>query len=214
MPDDVLYRLLDAARFAPSGGNRQGWRVIVVRDQALRMRLKELYLRTWRPFYQDRIAQAGPRPTIAGERRPGTDEGNEYAERMEELPIHLVVIVERAALLTRSPHSISPRLPVAHRSTRRTSCSRSGRRAGRGADPMLLNNEDAEVKRLLNIPDGFALAAHIGLGWPAQPHPTRLRRRAGEDFASVGRFGGELLHMAPPRPSIVRRQASQRKVRA
>ena len=32
VPDDVLARLLDTARFAPSGGNRQGWRVIVVKD--------------------------------------------------------------------------------------------------------------------------------------------------------------------------------------
>ena len=31
--DDVLYRVIDSAGFAPSGGNRQGWHVIVVRDQ-------------------------------------------------------------------------------------------------------------------------------------------------------------------------------------
>ncbi len=31
VPDDVVYRVLDSARFAPSGGNRQGWHVIVVR---------------------------------------------------------------------------------------------------------------------------------------------------------------------------------------
>ena len=32
LPDPVLYRILDNARFAPSGGNRQGWRVVVVKD--------------------------------------------------------------------------------------------------------------------------------------------------------------------------------------
>ena len=32
MPDETLYRILDNARFAPSGGNRQGGRVIVVKD--------------------------------------------------------------------------------------------------------------------------------------------------------------------------------------
>jgi nitroreductase len=31
VPDEVVYRILDHARYAPSGGNRQGWRVIVVR---------------------------------------------------------------------------------------------------------------------------------------------------------------------------------------
>jgi len=33
LSDETLYRILDNARFAPSGGNRQGTRVIVVRDQ-------------------------------------------------------------------------------------------------------------------------------------------------------------------------------------
>src|ERR1700710_91156 len=38
LPDDVLERILDNARFAPSGGNRQGVRVIAVRDAATRER--------------------------------------------------------------------------------------------------------------------------------------------------------------------------------
>ena len=36
LPDDVLERILDNSRFAPSGGNRQGAHVIVVRDRATR----------------------------------------------------------------------------------------------------------------------------------------------------------------------------------
>jgi nitroreductase len=42
VPDEVLARILDNARFAPSGGNRQGGRVIVVRDQATKDRIAEL----------------------------------------------------------------------------------------------------------------------------------------------------------------------------
>ncbi|MBV8860745.1 MAG: nitroreductase family protein, partial [Mycobacterium sp.] len=42
LPDDVLERILDNARFAPSGGNRQGAHVIVVRDQVTRQALAEL----------------------------------------------------------------------------------------------------------------------------------------------------------------------------
>jgi len=36
VPDEILFTILDRARFAPSGGNRQGWRVIVVRDRRTR----------------------------------------------------------------------------------------------------------------------------------------------------------------------------------
>src|ERR1700759_2955536 len=44
LPDDVLERILDNARFAPSGGNRQGAHVIVIRDSATREALAELSL--------------------------------------------------------------------------------------------------------------------------------------------------------------------------
>ena len=39
LPDEILERILDNARFAPSGGNRQGNHVIVVRDPARPARL-------------------------------------------------------------------------------------------------------------------------------------------------------------------------------
>ena len=42
LPDPVLYRILDNARFAPSGGNRQGTHIVAVRDAALRERLGDL----------------------------------------------------------------------------------------------------------------------------------------------------------------------------
>ncbi|MBK5286974.1 MAG: nitroreductase family protein, partial [Acidimicrobiia bacterium] len=38
--DATLARVLDVARFAPSGGNRQGWRVIVVKDPTIRSALR------------------------------------------------------------------------------------------------------------------------------------------------------------------------------
>src|SRR5206468_11925944 len=47
VPDDVLYRILDTARFAPSGGNRQGWRVVVVKDPGQRSAIRDLYLPGW-----------------------------------------------------------------------------------------------------------------------------------------------------------------------
>ena len=40
--DEVIARILEQARFAPSGGNRQGWKVLVVREEPSRARLREL----------------------------------------------------------------------------------------------------------------------------------------------------------------------------
>ena len=47
IPDDIMRRIMDAAICAPSGGNRQNWSFVVVRDPAKRARLGELYREAW-----------------------------------------------------------------------------------------------------------------------------------------------------------------------
>ena len=54
VPDRTVHRLLDTARFAPNGGNRQAWRVIVVKDPALRRAMRDVYLPGWYQY----LAQA------------------------------------------------------------------------------------------------------------------------------------------------------------
>jgi len=39
IPDDVLQRVLEAATWAPTGGNVQPWRIVVVKDRALKVPL-------------------------------------------------------------------------------------------------------------------------------------------------------------------------------
>ena len=52
LPDDVLERILDNARFSPSGGNRQGTHVVVVRDAQTRDRLAELAIPARTPLHR------------------------------------------------------------------------------------------------------------------------------------------------------------------
>ena len=58
--DAVLARILDTARFAPSGSNAQAWRVVVVKDAANRRQLRDSYLRGSRDYLA--LAAAGLRP--------------------------------------------------------------------------------------------------------------------------------------------------------
>ena len=53
VPDEVLAKILENARFAPSGGNRQGWKVIVVRKDETKAALKPLIM----PTFQRYVAQ-------------------------------------------------------------------------------------------------------------------------------------------------------------
>ena len=56
----------------------------------------------------------------------------------------------------------------------------------------LLVPAEVQVKALLGIPDGIALAAHIGVGHRADPWPKRLARNPVSDFAFSDRWGEPL----------------------
>jgi nitroreductase len=48
--DDVVAAILDDARFAPSGGNQQPWRVAVVHDRAIRQQMAALMRPVWEEY--------------------------------------------------------------------------------------------------------------------------------------------------------------------
>jgi len=58
--DETLARILEHARFAPSGGNRQGWHVIVVRDPDTRAAIAQAAERPARRYVAMQMAGEGP----------------------------------------------------------------------------------------------------------------------------------------------------------
>src|SRR5215469_12495792 len=105
IPDDTVFKILDTARFAPSGGNRQGWRVVVVRDSALRRRIRDLYLPGWYDYLAmnaaglvpfapitnreaEKAARAGA-TAIAEKAAAGP---GDFAEHLDQVPALLVVL--------------------------------------------------------------------------------------------------------------------------
>lgn len=66
IPVEVQQRILDAAIRAPSGGNAQGWRFLLVDDPAVLARLGPVYRRclqqVWDVVYKDRLAAAHADP--------------------------------------------------------------------------------------------------------------------------------------------------------
>ncbi len=66
VPEDVQMRILDAAIRAPSGGNGQGWRFMLVDDEAKRQQIGDLYRDCidilWETIYKDRLAQSRATP--------------------------------------------------------------------------------------------------------------------------------------------------------
>ena len=62
--DELISHILEQARFAPSGGNRQGWKVLVVREQSSRLRLRELIEPQMRRYVAQVKAGEAPLNTI------------------------------------------------------------------------------------------------------------------------------------------------------
>ncbi len=198
----ALERALEAARFAPSGGNRQGWRVVVVREPATRAALAELYLPRWRA-YMERMGARPPAQMLAGRAGDGpvdpvrtrmVQRANEYAERLGEVPVHLLVCVQMSDVLATDEQL--PRTSIVGGASiypfvQNLLLALRGEGLGAAMTTLLVPAE-AEVRELLAIPEDVALAAHIGVGHRADAWPKKLARRPVSEFAFGERWGEPL----------------------
>lgn len=193
---EIVRRVLDNARFAPSGGNRQGWRVIVVTDAETRQALADLYLPRWRAYTE----QTGASELLA--RPQEHDEApvrmlrraDEFAEHLHEVPLHLVVCVALGDLAIVDRGLDRPSIVGGASVYPFVQNILLGlRNEGLGASlTTLLAPAEPQVKELLAIPDDVALAAYVLVGRRADPWPTRLSRKPVQEFAFAGRYGEPL----------------------
>ena len=203
--DAVLARVLDTARFAPSGGNRQGWRVVVLRDPAARTALRDLYLDGWYDYLA--LGAAGLTPwsplsdrtaeweALAGAdaiRTAAQDGPGGFAEHLDEVPVLLVVLADLGALAAvdrdldrytfaggASVYPFTWSLLLAARAE-----------GLGGVITTMATRREADVKALVGAPDGYAVAAVVALGHPVAA-PRRLTRTPVDGFATVDRVDGE-----------------------
>ena len=110
---------------------------------------------------------------------------NEYAERLDQIPVHLVVGVRLSDLAVTDAQL--PRQSIVGGASIYPFVQNlllALRAEGLGAAlTTLLVPAEADVKHLLEIPDEIALAAHIGVGYRTDPWPSRLSRKPVEEFA-------------------------------
>ena len=199
VPDEVLSRILGAARFAPSGGNRQGWRVIVVRDPGHRRTLCDLVVPTMRRCLAQMVAGEVYWNSIVPSRITEADvEAVEppvaLVERMVNAPVLLIVAVdlsqvasfdkdlERVGVV--SGASIYPFV---------WNILLAARNEGLGGTlTTFVVPEEQKARELLGLPEHYAIAAMLPIGKPVK-QLTKLRRNPVESFATIDRFDGEPL---------------------
>src|SRR6185295_5835779 len=179
--DDVLGRVLDAARWAPTGGNRQGVRFVAVRDLAKRRQLAEWYREAWAPY------AARQRASIerAGAPMGMLNRAQHFADHLEDIPV-LLVVCARWDAIHPTDHELG-RISVVGGCSIYPAVQNlllKAREEGLGAAlTTLLCRYEPQVKELLSIPDGVITAAHVALGWPERPLPRSLNRRPLSEIA-------------------------------
>ena len=197
LPDEVLFELLENARFAPSGGNRQAGRIIVVRDKLVQGQLADMTIPPAKQYTAQVVAGETPfnvvTPTaLTPEQIEATQHAPLLVEHIRCAPVLLVVCCDLGAMAAMDKD-----------------LDRIGMAAGASIYPLVWNIllgaralgyggtfttlslvVEPQVKSLLAIPENWAVATLVPLGKPVR-QLTKLKRRAVEELAVRERFDGE-----------------------
>ena len=201
--DATLYRILDNARFAPSGGNRQGWRVIVIRDRAKRAALVDLIRPTMQRYFAQAAAGENPFNTIVPTKVDAAQVAaakvpSGMIEGMVDAPVLLLVAVDLRVLA--SFDSTLPRVGVISGASIYPfvwNILLAARNEGLGGTlTTFLAPAEAEVRKMFGLPEYFAVSALLPIGKPVR-QLTKLKRKPVEEFTVVDHHGGApLAHSA------------------
>ena len=186
IPDDVLRRVLEAATWAPTGGNRQAWRIIVVKDPLRKRRLGELYRGIAVPFMQSYSEQLGSLPN--SERAKTAKmlrSGIHLAEHFGESPVLCIFCFHPEGLAVTDADlarvsvvgggSIYPAVQ---------NLLLACRAEGLGCVlTTLLCKAEPEVKKVLAIPQPWGTAAAVPIGYPLLRGHGPISRRPVEEMA-------------------------------
>jgi nitroreductase len=191
IPAAVLGRVLEAASWAPTGGNVQPWRVIAVRDRGLVKSLGELYATRWHAYSKQHMKQLEGAPEELRARTGRMLAAGDYlADHFAETPVVLVFCfnpklmaitdIKQNRVSVVGGASIYPAVENAL-----LAC----RAEGLGCVlTTLLCEVEPEVRALLAIPEPWATAAAIPIGYPVARGHGPITRRPVEKLAFSDRW--------------------------
>jgi nitroreductase len=198
VPDEILSRILDAAIRAPSGGNRQQWLFILVKDREQRARLAAVYRKASEIVAAFYAMRDRPAHLEDAEYRRMLAAGRYLYEHIDEAPVLLVPCIRPEALRypaiaqTVDPASLANQID-------RTKCASiypavqniilACRAFGLGT--VITTNHlicEDELKAVLQIPAEIQTHALMPIGYP-QGSFGPVRRRPIAEVAMLDRFG-------------------------
>ncbi|MCS6927701.1 MAG: nitroreductase family protein [Candidatus Binatia bacterium] len=188
VPDEVIYRILDAAIRAPSGGNTQHWRFLVVKDPQIKQQVQQIYQKGWsevQAMYRTRTAPAH----MAEEKfRRLLDAAAYLADHLAEVPVLLFACLQERPL----PAHLAARLARLAGSSIYPAVQNillACRALGLGATLTTVSAlYEEELKAVLGLPADVSTYALIPIGYPRGKFGP-VQRVPVEEVTCVDRWG-------------------------
>jgi nitroreductase len=163
IPQDVQARILDAAIRAPSGGNSQAWRFLLIDDPQIKAQLAPLYQdaisKLWDTFYAERLAQARSAPDDPDSKSllQTQRSAQHLADNFEGVPLFLAAFARGDT----SGGSIFPAVWSAQLAARAEG-------VGSALTSVLGGFHGAEAMAILGVPadKGWTMACLVSFGYP------------------------------------------------
>jgi nitroreductase len=193
IPRDVQARILDAAVRAPSGGNTQNWRFLLVDDPEVKGQIGPLYRDSigtlWATFYKDRIAaaEADPESAEAAQMLRVVRSAQHLADHFEGVPLYLFAFVQHDP----TGGSIFPAVWSAQLAARAEGI-------GSSLTTVLGAFHGPEALEILAVPagEGWVMACCVSFGYPTGRWGIAPRRPSHE-VSYRNRWGTEVGFEAP-----------------
>lgn len=194
IPDEVIERVLQAACWAPTGGNQQPWRVVVVTDPEKKAGLQAIYHPEWEQYSDGFLARLASLPAdqLAKWERVAAA-GDYLAEHLAEAPAILMFCgnpkmmaitdakLDRVSMV--GGGSVYPAVQNAM-----LACVAEGL----GCTLTTLHCiRETDVKKLLDIPDGWATLAMVPIGYPVGRGHGPITRQPPSVLAYRDTFGSD-----------------------
>lgn len=203
VPDDVLYRVFDNARFAPSGGNRQGWSVVLVQGQEVRAAVRDAATEGWGEYAAFSGAGLVPFAPAADGRWHGVPPGLDLAtlpdersflDHLLEAPVLAVLVADLRQLAVldvdldrQSIVGGASIYPFAQ------NVLLAARQEGLGGVlTTFVCRRERRLAPVLGLGPADAIAGMLCLGYPER-FPRHLTRRPVEEFVRIDRLDGDAL---------------------
>jgi nitroreductase len=175
---EIVEECLRLAIQAPTGGNSQGWRWIVVTDPAKRLALADAYRRSWEPYIAA-SRDAAPNPDAQQQRVQ--DSASYLADHLHEVPVHVIPCIYGRGIPSGQLVSDAGLFGSIYPAVWSFQLALRSRGLGSAFTTLHLPFA-AEVAELLAIPDGVIQTALIPVGYFTGDDFQPARRRPVEEI--------------------------------